>query len=61
MTNLPQKEQIREAINRYCQAKGISKKDLATQAGVSDATLSKIETLKWDDIHEKMWRKVWNK
>lgn len=61
MTNLPQKEQIKEAINSYCQARGVSKKELATQAGVSDATLSKIENQKWDDINEKMWRKIWNK
>jgi len=61
MTNLPQKEQIRNAINEYCIAKGLSKNELATQAGVSSATLSNIENRKWDDINDKLWRKVWNK
>ena len=59
MTNLPQKEHIRQAINDYCAAKQVSKNDLATQAGVSPATLSKIEHRKWDDIDEKLWRKIW--
>lgn len=61
MTNLPKKEQIKSAINDYCKIKGLSKNELATQAGVSSATLSKIENGKWDDIDEKLWRKVWNK
>lgn len=61
MTNLKQNEQNRQAINEYCTAKGLSKNELATQAGVSGATLSKIENRKWDDIDEKLWRKIMNK
>lgn len=61
MTNLPQKETIRNAVNTYCTIKGLSKNELATQAGISGATLSKIENRKWDDIDEKLWRKLWNK
>jgi DNA transposition AAA+ family ATPase len=61
MTNLPQNEEIRTAINNYCQAKGVSKNELATQSGVSSATLSKIENRKWDDIDGKLWRKIWHK
>ena len=61
MTNLPQKEQIRNAINSYCTAKGMSKNELATQAGVSSATLSNIENRKWESIDDKLWRKLWNK
>lgn len=61
MTNLPQKEQIRTAINQYCEAKGLSKNELATQAGVSGATLSKIENRNWESIDEKLWRKIWIK
>lgn len=60
MTNLPQKEEIREAINNYCHVKGISKNELATKAGVSSASLSKIEHRKWEDIDEKLFRKIWN-
>jgi DNA transposition AAA+ family ATPase len=61
MTNLPQKEHIRNTVNEYCKIKGISKNELATQAGVSSATLSHIETRKWENIDDKLWRKVWNK
>lgn len=61
MTNVLKKEEIKEAINNYCLLKGISKNELATQSGVSSATLSKIENGKWDDIDEKLWRKIWNK
>lgn len=61
MTNLPQKEQIRNAINRYCTAKDLSKNELATQVGVSSATLSNIENGKWENIDDKLWRKIWNK
>jgi len=61
MTNLTQKNEIKLAINKYCQVKGISKNELATQSGVSGATLSKIENGKWDDIDDKLWRKIWNK
>ena len=58
MANLEKNEQIRNAINLYCTAKQISKNELATKSGVSGATLSKIENGKWDDIDEKLWRKI---
>jgi DNA transposition AAA+ family ATPase len=61
MTNLQQKTEIKEAINTYCTAKGISKNELATQIGVSSATLSQIEQGNWDKINDKMWRKIWVK
>jgi DNA transposition AAA+ family ATPase len=61
MTNLQQKTEIKQAINAYCTAKGISKNELATQIGVSSATLSQIEQENWDKINEKMWRKIWVK
>lgn len=61
MANLPQKELIKQAINDYCNAKGISKNELSNQIQVSSATLSKIENDNWDSIDEKLWRKIWNK
>ncbi len=60
MTNV-QKDEIRQAINSYCDAKGLSKNEFATQAGVSGATLSKIQNGKWDDITDTIWRKLLNK
>ena len=59
MTNLPEKSDIRAAVNGYCQERGLSKADLATRLGISGATLSNIETGKWDKLDEKMWLKVW--
>ncbi len=61
MTNLPEKESIRIAINQYCAAKGISKNEFSNQVGVSDSTLSNIENGKWENINEKLWRKLWNR
>jgi DNA transposition AAA+ family ATPase len=60
MTNV-QKDEIRQAINNYCTAKGLSKNEFATQAGVSGATLSKIQNGKWEDIATAIWRKLLNK
>lgn len=61
MTKLAEKTEIKEAINHYCQAKGISKNELATQLNVSSATLSNIENNNWKSIDQKMWQKIWNK
>ena len=61
MTNLPQKETIKQAVNDYCSLKGISKNELANQIQVSSATLSKIANDNWESIDEKLWRKIWNK
>ena len=59
MTNLPEKSDIRAAVNTYCQERGLSKADLATRLGISGATLSNIETGKWEKLDEKMWLKIW--
>ncbi len=61
MANLPQKNEIKEAIKVYKASKGLSQNKLATQIGISAATLSQIENDNWQDIKEDMWRKVWNK
>ncbi|HEK20680.1 AAA family ATPase [Mucilaginibacter sp.] len=61
MTKLAEKSEIKTAVNRYCKAKGISKNELATLLEISAATLSNIETEKWDSIDPKMWQKIWNK
>ena len=59
MTNLPEKYEIKKAINAYCEKKGISKNELANKIEVSGATLSKIEADNWESINEKLWRKIW--
>lgn len=54
------KSEIKNAIGKYCGEKGISRKELSTRIGVSNATLSNIENDKWDNIDDKMWTKIWN-
>lgn len=59
MTNLPEKADIRAAINAYCEQRSISKAALAKKLGVSPAVLSQIEHEKWADISDEMWLKIW--
>lgn len=61
MTNLVEKEQIKEACKSYIASKGLSQNKLATQIGISAGTISQILNGNWHDIKEEMWRKVWNK
>jgi DNA transposition AAA+ family ATPase len=60
MTKVMEKSEIKNAINKYCELRGLSKNELATQIKVSGATLSKIENGDWESINEKMWFKIWN-
>lgn len=60
MANLPEKFEIKNAVEEYCKLKAISKADLAVQIGISGATLSNIANDKWTSIDAKMWQKVWN-
>ena len=64
MTKLAQqtgldKELTRSAILEYCKTRNQSQNELATQAGVSSATISKMVKGSWEDIRDGLWRKVW--
>lgn len=64
MTKLTQqngldKDSIRTAILEYCQSRNISQNELATQASISSATVSKMIKGNWNDIRDGIWRKVW--
>lgn len=59
MTNLPEKADIRAAVNAYCDQRSISKAALAKKLGISAALLSQVETEKWADISDEMWLKIW--
>ncbi len=59
MTNL-QKQQVQKSIPAYCQIKGISSNELATKVGVSPATISHMKNGIWDNIDNKLWKKVWH-
>lgn len=54
------KDTILKAINDYCEKKELSKNELATQIGISSATLSHIQNSKWENISDAIWRKVWH-
>lgn len=59
MANLPEKSEIKNAVEEYCRLKAISKADLAVQIGISGATLSNIANEKWQSIDLKMWQRIW--
>jgi DNA transposition AAA+ family ATPase len=64
MTKLTQqngldKDLIRNAILDYCKSRNISQNELATQAGISSGTVSKMIKGNWNDIRDGIWRKVW--
>lgn len=60
MANIPEKNEIKKAIQDFCTEKVISRKELATQIGISGATLSNMDNGKWDSIDDRMWQKTWN-
>ena len=60
MAKLPEKSEIKNAVEEYCKLKSISKNELSVQIGISGATLSHIINEKWTSIDDKMWQKVWN-
>ena len=51
---------VRDAVNAYCQAKGISKSDLARRISVSPAVLSNLENGKWESIAQEMLLRIYN-
>jgi len=58
MFTTTQKEETKKSIAVYCGAKNITRSALAVKLNISAATLSKIENKKWDDIDDRMWRKI---
>ena len=58
--NVPEKGEIKKAVNQYCKEKGISKADFAVKSGVSDATLSNLESEKWEKLSTPMMLRIWN-
>lgn len=60
MTNVPEKSEIKKAVNLYCKEKGISKADLSVKSGVSEGTLSFLENERWEKISPAMFMQIWN-
>lgn len=61
MTNLTLKNDLPKITLTFRELKGISQRELATQTGVSEGTISKIEKGETDGISERLLRKVFNK
>ena len=59
MAKLPQKNEIQKAVQDFITAKKLSKNDLAKKLGISPATLSLLETGKWDSLSSEMLIKIW--
>ena len=59
-TKLPEKAEIKKAVNDYCKEKGISKASLAVKCGISDATLCELEKENWKKLSNEMLLTIWN-
>ena len=53
-----EKEQIREALERFVAVKGSQNKAGNALNGISPATVSQIINRKWDLISDEMWRNL---
>lgn len=60
MSNIPEKTEIQNAIQSFCDSKVISREDLALQSGVSTATISHMMAGKWQSISDRQWLKIYN-
>lgn len=60
LTNVPEKGEIKKAVNQYCKDKGLSKCDFSVKSGISDATLSNLEAERWDKLSTAMLIRIWN-
>lgn len=58
--NVPEKAEIKKAVNDYCKEKGLSKASFGVKCEVSDATLCALEKEQWNSISKAMSLKIWN-
>ena len=58
--NLPEKSEIKKAINDYCNERSLSKSAFASRCDVSDATMTALTKEKWDSLSDEMLMKLWN-
>ena len=58
--NLPEKSEIKKAVNDYCQEKGLSKLELSIKSGISDSTLCNLENERWNTLSNTMLQRIWN-
>lgn len=60
IANVPEKAEIKKAVNDYCKEKGLSKASFAIKCDVSDATLCALEKENWNSLSKAMLLKLWN-
>lgn len=56
--NLPEKSEIKKAVNDYCQEKGINRIELSIKSGIPNSILSDLENERW--IPDPTLLGIWN-
>lgn len=59
-TKLPEKAEIKKAVNDYCNERGLSKSSFAFKCGVSDGTIAALMKDKWSSLSNEMLLRIWN-
>lgn len=59
-TNLPEKSEIKKAVNDYCKEKGIRRLELAIKSGISDSVFCDLENEDWHKISNSAYLRIWN-
>lgn len=57
---VPEKAEIKKAVNDYCEERGLSKSSFAFKCGISDATITALMKEKWDTLSKEMYIRIWN-
>ena len=60
ITNLPEKAEIKKAVNLYCKEKGITKNDFAVQAGMRFDQMGDLENERWEKLSVSDFIHIWN-
>lgn len=58
--NLPEKAEIKKAVNDYCKERGLSKSSFAFKCGISDATITALMKDRWETLSKEMCLRIWN-
>lgn len=60
-TKLPEKSEIKKAVNDYCKEKGLSKPAFAVKCDISEiAYLAELEKENWSKVPNGILLKIWN-
>lgn len=59
-TNVPEKTEIRKAINKYCEERGLRLSELSVNCGIPDKTLKDIRDENWHEVPQSLLIQPWN-